>query len=137
MKNIFRLSVIALIIALVTIPACQSVTTLVIDTTDTTTVTTTTVVTRCVPNDFYIVYETSWFGGPFRTVLDTSRNIIGKPLGVAPEQYISTDYYIPCDDLKAVHDIIIEYDIKSLSGLGDLLTEGYIIPDLTPLAPKR
>jgi len=33
-------------------------------------------------------------------------------------------YVIPDDDLKLIYDALVEHDIKSLSGLGDTLTEG-------------
>ena len=63
------------------------------------------------------------------TLLDTDKNIIGKQL--SKTESVSTAFYIPCEDLQLIYNAIIEYDIKSLSGLGALLTEGYVIPPRT------
>ena len=128
-KKIVWLPTIALIFASVMFPACQSVDTVTV--TSTTTATTTAVVTRCVSHDFYIIYEIDWSHRShiFQTLLDTKNNIIGTSKWPSGVEYYSSDFYISCEDLQVIHDAIVQYDIKSLSGLGSLLTSGYMIPD--------
>jgi len=92
---------------------------------DTATPTTTTAniaATSCLPDDFYIIYET--YSSPYALFLDTRNNIIGKPLGYVN---VSTDYYMPRDDLQTIYDAIIKYDIKSYSGNGLITEKGVIV----------
>ena len=110
-----------------TLTITQPVTTTRIISQPITTTRTVTAAIRCnktVPDDFDIIYETSWGShdtpGDFMVLLDTKNNVIGKPL-TPPDRYISTDFYISCEDLQALYDAIIKYDIKSYSS-PDLLT---------------
>jgi|GEM_PF-2477028 len=100
-----------------TLTATQSVTNTQ-TVTITNTVTTTVCLNSTVPDDFYIIYTTSWdlAGYNGMVLLDTKNNIIGNPLG-PPDVYASTDFFIPCNDLQTIYDAIIEYDIKSYSTL--------------------
>jgi hypothetical protein len=77
-----------------------------------------------VPRDFYIVYESGpfpihTFPDYFVPLLDTKLNILGKYLIIAitPHNYVSTEYYIPCEDLRTLYDAVIKYDIASYAGL--------------------
>ncbi|MCL2678899.1 MAG: hypothetical protein FWF18_01160 [Dehalococcoidia bacterium] len=109
-----------MVVVLGMLPACRNV--------DTTKLTTTAAPAPTVmPSDFYIIYENDWRSGPFRTMLDTKRKIIGKTFSPSVGDYIYTTYVIPSDDLKLIYNALVEHDIKSLSGLGDTLTEGPII----------
>lgn len=98
-------------------------TTTVISTTTTTQTVTTTVrcVSSTIPADFYIIYASSWANGENTNIvlLDTQSNTIGAPAAY-PAGYISTGFYIPCEDLQAIYNAIIQYDIKSYGEL-DLL----------------
>ena len=94
--------------------------------TTTKTVTTTARCNTTVPDDFYIIYETSWLSpGRFVTLLHTNYNIIGKPLSLS--EYTSTDYYISCEDLQAIYDGLIKYDIKAYSNQGLLKSEHWVM----------
>jgi len=97
-------------------------------TTITQTVATTICCNSTVPDDFYIIYETSWFSPDrFVTLLDTKNGVLGKPL--SPNDYVSTGFYASCEYLQAIYDGLIQYDIKSY-GSPDLLVDGYWV--MTP-----
>jgi len=68
--------------------------------------------------DFYITYETTWLSSDYGTLLDTKRNIIGKPLG---KDFAYADYCLPVANLQTLYDAVVEYDIKSYSS-PDLIT---------------
>ena len=67
-------------------------------------------------DDFYIIYETVWIrpDGDFMTLLDTQSCIVGKPLSIG--KYASADYHMPQEDLQALYNAIVEYDIASYNG---------------------
>ena len=68
------------------------------------------------PCDFYFIYEGGYSPSTLNTLLDTKKGIIGKSLGTGADEYISTKYNIPQENLQGIYDLIVQYDIKSYSG---------------------
>ncbi|MCL2149890.1 MAG: hypothetical protein FWH51_03025 [Dehalococcoidia bacterium] len=79
------------------------------------------------PEDFYIIYERDFASGP---LLDTSRNILGTTL--SNWEYVFVKYVMPCENLQAIYDAIIEHDIKSYNGMKLINKDGPVrIPSIT------
>jgi len=101
-----------------TVATTQLITTtqLTILPTTTTKIVTVTCNNTSIPIDFYVIYEVSRGSDDFMTILDTEKNIIGKDLGNAygRPSYTSRHFEIPCNEIRALYDALIEYDILSL-----------------------
>ena len=104
-------------IALIMLSSCHVGCGVASTTTDAVTPTATDYTSSTMPDDFYIIYESSWGNENINVILlDTQNNTIGAPAAF-PDFCISTDFHIPHEALQTIHDAIVEYDIKSLGGL--------------------
>ncbi|MCL2149494.1 MAG: hypothetical protein FWH51_00980 [Dehalococcoidia bacterium] len=98
--------------------------------------------------DFYIIYERDpsdsiafieWdqFGNAisitskpenqFKVLLDTKNNILGRVFDLQGQQYAYISIHMPPEDLQAIYDAVIKYDIKSLSSPDVLSPDEWVL----------
>jgi len=75
--------------------------------------------------DFYIIFETIWYSldNEPLLLLSTKDCLIGTPKSYGQEGCYLADYCMPREDLMAIQNAIIEYDIKSYKGIHHVPSE--------------